>query len=270
MSLERLHPFAGNHAIQSMAFALRWAEPLSVGQLETLRSRARTIDGYPHLSDRTQLSINLIGGHPAGPSPQVNPVEVNGFTLESAARRSDGASAVSIIVDKEETVIAFKEYSRWENISQNVKSLLPVFAGLDIDVPIIAIGLQFSDVFEWRGGWEDFKESDMFKIGNPYMAPNVFSLNQNWHSNHGFIDELDEPFTLKRINNINVSRETRKSRRLIKITTSHQLRFKEFVVEWATANQNKLWMCWDGAHEKNKSILKSLLSDDVLQKIALK
>jgi uncharacterized protein (TIGR04255 family) len=271
MSLESLHPFAGNHAIQSMAFALRWAEPLSPSQIGVLRSRARAFEGYPHLSDRTHLSINMTDGHAVGQSPQVsNSFELNGFSLDSAARRSDGAPAVSIVVEKEEAIIAFREYSRWESISQQASSILSLFSGSDADTAIIVLGLQFSDVFEWRETWDSFSESQVFNEGNPYMAPNVFSSKLNWHSHHGFVDEITEPVELQRINTINVSRETRKSRRLIKITTSHQMRLKSSLTEWTGTNQGILWQCWNGSHEKNKDILLALLTKPVLDKISLK
>ena len=45
MSLDHLHPFAGQHAIQSAVFALDFANELDIGEISAVRTEATKLVG---------------------------------------------------------------------------------------------------------------------------------------------------------------------------------------------------------------------------------
>jgi len=273
MSLNHLHPFAGQHAIQSAVFALAFATELDVDSLRILRDASTSLKhDFPDIQDqhRTTFSIQIRPGHQT-PSAAL---DAGGFILNRPVPGANQAvPARSIAVSRENIIIAINDYTRWEKFKSDTdRYVRTLLAPIKESLGVVSIGLQFTDIFVWRADPLDLDLSEVFSKNTLYLTPNVFQKAGDamlWHSHHGFFSEQSDPFNFQLLDNINVARNIALGTHQIQILTSHQAKFPQPIYKILDENGPSLFKLEDILHSKNKEILADLLSEEVQEKINL-
>ena len=270
MSLDHLHPFAGQHAIQSAVFALNFANELDVGETSAIRVEANKLQNeFPVQIGRTRTTVHVPIGPTAAPLPS-SIVEVDGFEMARPALVAGEPSIRIIIVSGTGIVVVINDYTRWDKFKSDVDRYLSVLLmPVDAKKAVVSIGLQFNDIFFWKADPTDLELAEVFAVDNPYLAPNVFSSPVLWHSYHGYIVSNEYPVRYQQLDNINVSRVAENEVHQLHILTSHQATLDKPLYKGWSGNKSTLLSIQDSLHAKNKAILAKLLTHELQKKINL-
>jgi len=267
MSLQdSLFPFGGNHAIQNAVFVLEWTEPLPSAFFEKLREVVEPLKSeFPGpIQDQRRLTVNFSpGGH------QVQTDEPGGFVLTRAGS-APSTNARSIVLGDQQCLIQIGDYTRWKHAKADVDRYLDLlFPEIATVRPIGVIGLQYVDVFNWKGDPAAMQVADVLRTDSKYLSSNVFAVNELWHSHHGYFDSYQQPREGKQLDNINVSRVETAGLSSIQILTSHRSQFRNPL--WASdAEARSVFdVTFERMHDRNKAILADLLTEPVQQMIKL-
>lgn len=269
MSLDPLHPFANQHAIQNALFVLEWKDRLTEKDFRDLKSRIQQRhSAFTVFKPQKMVLLNLTTGAADGASPESSASE-SGFVFEMPGALMQPARR-TLNVTPEQCQITINDYSRWSkvkaDVDEYVQSIMAV-AGVDSN-SLQAIGLQYTDVWIWKANPADLNMSEVFNKDSPLLVQNVFNLKSYWHSHHGYFEPMKDAALPPRLNNINVSRTQQGELDAINVVTSHRLTFPR---RWDTSAQKiaLIGAVQDEFHEENKRILRQLLTPGVLEKIKL-
>lgn len=272
MSLENLYPFAGDHAIQNVVFALEFDGALSPDQIRDVKKDAvKSLSAdFPQVDDQQVISINITPNqskHQVAPSPQIG-----GFTMQRSSGLS-GAFARSIMVSPNSALIVLNDYSRWSEAIASVDRYLDVLLKVIGKLPkaITAIGLQYTDVFNWRSDPSDLVLTEVFEQTSPYIVPHVLrdGAPLMWHSHHGYFVDHAGPVPYRQLDNINVSRVEASGIHSLQILTSHKVQFAGAMWQAGEKNRSHISTIFTKLHTANKDILRNLLTEDARRKIGL-
>lgn len=269
MSLDQLHPFAGQHAIESAAFALDFIGELDIAEVLALRNAANQLVGdFPVVAEKQVATLNFQVG--AGSASASSPsIEVGGFTMQRPALLLTERPLRLIDISRSGVVVVINDYTRWDKFKADVDRYLTVLlAPIDNQKAVAGIGLQFNDIFLWRADPSDLKLNEVFSANNPYIAPNVLEAPLLWHSHHGYLVSDSEPVQNQQLDNINVSRVVVNEEHRLQILTSHRVTFEKPLESWST-NKTLFFNIQEKLHNKNKAILRALLTPDAQLKINL-
>ena len=270
MSLENLHPFSSQHAIESAAFALEFSSELDVGQISALRSAAALLSSdFPVVQDKRVTTVNFQVA-PEGAPTSSSQIEGGGFTMGRTAFNPIEPPTRFIDVSLNGVVVVVKDYTRWEKFKSDVDRYLSVLlAPIDAQKAVGSLGLQFNDIFLWKADPEDLKIEEVFASANPYLVPNSFSSSMQWHSHHGYLLDSAEPIQHRQLDNINVSRVASNGSDQIQILTSHRVTLDKPLFKYWTAHKATLFEFQEKLHNQNKLILSKLLTPAAQLKINL-
>jgi uncharacterized protein (TIGR04255 family) len=272
MSLDNLFPYAGNHAIQNVVFAIDFVSPLSESVLKEIKKSAVKSFGNEFSApvDQQTLAVNL---GLAGPGQSVQTsVQVGGFSMQQSAGFS-GLPRRIVNVSPANCVIVVNDYTRWDDVKSNADKYFDVILKLvgTSATPVAAIGLQYSDVFNWKSDPEELSLKEVFRAGSPYIVPHVFAESPPmlWHSHHGYFLDIEQPVTSRQLNNINISRVNAQNVDSIQVLTSHKVQLEKPLYKSGAENREKISDILNNLHKSNKEMLQALLTDELLSKIDL-
>lgn len=273
MSIEHLHPFAGDHAIQTAIVVVEWGAADGSGMLSTER-----------LQDIQKAAQPQLASHGLSHPEQIHVMEVQ-FGNNAAASQSaqslggfkasrissQGAEARSLVLARERCIVQINDYTRWAqarlDIQQYLKIVLPL---VGTTAPIRHLTLQFNDVFWWRAPPETLKMAKVFRSDGTWLPSHVFELKTLWHSHHGYFADHTTPCAFKQLDNVNVSRSVLDGVESIQALVAHRASF--VIPIWNGApydEQHAVAVILDKFHDENKRILANLFTDEVLGKIKL-
>ncbi|NYH13409.1 TIGR04255 family protein [Paraburkholderia bryophila] len=274
MTIEALHPFAGDHAVQSVAFVLEWASPLDTAALKAVRQLApRFQASFPVVQEQRQITVKVeatAGGrspkHKAAATPAT---ELGGIQFIHNSGHAPGTFTRMIQVQRKNCLVALNEYSRWDTVWPRVQgwleALLPiVLSGRALS----AITLQYQDVFYWREDVSRLDLREVFRAGSSYLPPNCLDQKSAWHSHHGFIEDIDGEWPGHLLNNVNVNVGDLNGQRQIGTMLTHKVTFGSPVWTQERAT-DALSSVMPMLHRINKSTLQDVFSDAVREKIGL-
>ena len=119
-----------------------------------------------------------------------------------------GLLSKSLVIDRQHCLVANNNYTRWEKVWPEARE----FFGLVLPViwkalPITAIGLQYTDIFTWRGNKQDFDLSFLFNPESELLPKHIFNRNSLWHVHQGYFDDSPEEHGIEynTLNNININ-----------------------------------------------------------------
>jgi uncharacterized protein (TIGR04255 family) len=276
MSLEHLHPFADQHAIQSAVFAVVFSTELDVGELSRLRQASSGLKSdFPNFQDqhRATLNVNFAPGEQI--QPQSSTMDADGFILEKPGPVLPLAASFPLLravnVSRSSIVVIVNDYTRWEKFKSDVERYLStLLVNINEQVGIAEIGIQIVDAFTWKADPSELNLAEIFSKKSSFLTPN--SLSQTsllWHSHHGYLTDQDGPPHYQQLDNVNVSRNVVSGLHQIQILTSHKATFTQPVYKFLTAEKTKVFTIVDHLHTTNKLILADLLSDELQVKINL-
>ena len=270
MSLDNLFPFAGQHAIQSAAFAVDFSAELDVGEIARLRLAAAELKGdFPNVSDQKRMMLQFNSGLQGASSSAAT--SDGGFVLDRPASGALPAPpSRGIAVSRENVLVFVNDYTRWARFRADVERYLSVLLkSVNAQKGVRSIGLQFTDAFSWRADPVDLNLSEVFSKESKYLSPNIFSNDLGlWHSHHGYMMEKTEPVPFQQLDNVNVSRNELHGLQL-QVLTSHKATFQKPLYKMLDANKEKIFAVLDSLHQKNKEILANVLTQEVQEKIGL-
>lgn len=270
MSLEFLSPFAGRHAVQSAAFGVHWATPISDDALRAVGELHEKIKAdFPSKQQAQRVTFSWGGDtQPIQSTPEIGGLNF----IKPIGGAGAGSPARSLQVQDNFLMLAVNDYDRWagfaELIKRSFEALMPTIAQ---SRSAQILQLQYTDTFFWRGKPGTLEVKEIFREGSKFLAPNVFSVGDNlWHSFHGFFSDK-APKGCRLLENINVQRtpnEGSPDEQLFTISTNHQL-FLDSGIDDAAALLNFIAENVEQMHKRNKEVLAELLTDEVQQLIAL-
>lgn len=274
MSLQRLQPFAGTHAIQQVNFTFHWA-PLPVsaphGQAEaclTELSQAMLGLGLQNVAPINMMQIQMQAG---GSVPvTMAPTVVHGF--EGRLPSVSGAPGFVITANAlDGLTVQVNSYTRWApvvaKVLEMVRVLVPIAAKV---VPLTRIGLQVVDSFYWNAPVEELPVEAILSRNSPWLAPHVFDSRTFWHCTHGYFESVALTGSVRQLNNVNVSVSGAADRPLLQAALVHMLELSEG--EWwlrEAADVQRLAEVLEHLHAGNKTAMGQLLSTEVTERVAL-
>jgi uncharacterized protein (TIGR04255 family) len=275
MTIEALHPFAGDHAVQSVAFVLEWATPLDTATLEAVRQLApRFRSSFPVVQQQQQITVNVETPKRLSkyhkPKPPATPAaQLGGIQFLHTGGQVPGAFTRMVQVQRGSCLVALNEYSRWDTVWPRVQGWL------EIVLPIVLSGraltsltLQYQDLFYWRDDPSRLDLREVFQAASPYLPPNCYGLSSAWHSHHGFIEEMGGEWPAQLLNNVNVNVGDLNQQRQITTMLTHKVTFGTPV--WSQERAMvALAAVMPLLHSTNKTTLQAVFSDAVRAKIGL-
>lgn len=265
MSLTALYPFASRHAVQSATVVMAWEAAISdesLTEVQALRGALKADFGAMHLNQR--ITFNMLD-----PSGGVSAPGIGGVNF---VRGNAPDITRSLQVQEKVVQLTSNDYDRWIHfiklVQRSFKTLGPVVAK---GRKLASVQLQYVDTFMWKGDPKSLQLSEIFDSASPYLPQNIFTLgNDFWHSHHGFFSTQEAPENCRLLDNVNVQRAPKEgtSEHVLTIVTNHQL-----------LPMDEIWSpegCFDFLnthsaflHDRNKTMLSSLLTDEVKNLISL-
>jgi uncharacterized protein (TIGR04255 family) len=266
MSINQLFPYAGDHAIQSVAFALEWnQQPLTAAELQDIRTlHPELIKALPIVNETRMLTINTENQQVQSFSPSAGELSGVHFNKPGPA----GGIARSLQVSRGSCIAIINDYTRWNNVWADVQEWFNLVTEMVLKGrSISSISIQYTDVFNWRADPDTIVLKDILQTGSKYLPSNIFSAKSLWHAHHGYFETILEPVECQILENINVSLVDN-GQRSISILTVHKANLVKPI--WDKSElQGVLIPLMQNLHERNKLVLKDLLTDGVQAKIKL-
>ncbi|MGF6776145.1 hypothetical protein [Paraburkholderia sp. GAS334] len=283
MSLDALHPVAGNHAIQTAAFVVEWGTPLDTQVLRAVRGLAEKLRAsFPIVQEQQIATVQIdlrkpnrgptrgpTKGKAGGQTGTHQSAELGGVLFAGAATHASGQAGRTLQVNRDNCVVVVNDYTRWDEVWPKV------IAWLDVVLPTVLLGrplkaftLQFHDVFNWREDPATLDLREVFAPNCPYLPPNCYDLKTLWHSHHGFMEEVTEPAQAVVLDNININvQDIAGPQRQISALLTHRIGYSNML--WGAAAIPAIRAAAPFLHTRNKMRLNLLLSEAVRQMIGL-
>lgn len=265
MDLSKLYPVAGDHAIQQVIFAIDWDQPLQSSDfIAKFEATCPEILKKDFLSPKkaTGITVQFTDG-----VQSVSHNEIAGLNFER--HNSFGAITRFVSLSKENFLIGFNEYTRWAEIFAIAKQYLESAFSNDLNsLPIASFGLQYTDVFDWKSDKSLLDYECVFNKESPYLPKHALGLKDLWHSHHGYFETLGKPFNSKILDNVNINVVDNGAIRSVQITTSHRVMLNDALWGYNDHKENH-YQLLDDLHQRNKRIIKEMLSKEVLERINL-
>ena len=270
MPSDLLVPYKGDHAIQNVTFALEWGGLLDPSAFLEIRKIHSIADKLPKVSEQKALTVSLSDG-PGGASASPS-FDVEGVAFERFSPH--GLLSKSLVINRQHCAVTNNEYTRWIKVWPEARELFGMILPTILQYqPVAAIGLQYTDIFTWRGNNEDFDLSILFNQESELLPNHIFELKSLWHLHQGYFDEPEIKIDLnyKTLNNININLVDMDGVLAIHIVTAQRVMFidKEINYEGWASKDGVLDMIISKLHDVNKVILSKLLTTEIQNKIKL-
>lgn len=264
MNIENLYPFAGSHAIQNAVIAVEWQGEVSNQTLMGIYSLASKLKGYfPTAEIQKMVMINIQTQSNIPNTEQIGAINF---------QRPDNFGGISsqLTISRQNCVLLVNDYSRWDAVLsqalQYFELILPVILP---DKSVSAVGLQYTDLFNWKDEPENLNLHEVFRNDCPYLPQNIFDLKTLWHSHHGYIVDSDTPVTHSRLDNLNISILDTAGERSIQIIAAHRANLAKVLRGNTPEYLKTIESVENVLHSVNKDVMRKILTDEVQKKINL-
>lgn len=268
MSIEKLYPFAGEHAVQNVVFIVEWADQLTTDALVEackLATKYRNL-GLPEMSQQNMLEVKFHNGEAQGQSAQTSS-GLGGVQFTSHAR-NDG-SARMVVISRTNIMVMIPDYTRWDIVWTEVQAYLkPALEQIGSLRPINVIGLQYNDVFSWQDDPSELDLSEVF-VKDCFIPLHALEQKGLWHLHHGYIEKRISPVGCSLLHNLNVDLNDVNGQRRINIVGSHRASLVEPLWQSHLKNKSVVLDMFVALHTSNKVVLEKLLTPAVCEKIKL-
>jgi uncharacterized protein (TIGR04255 family) len=273
MSLQRLQPFAGTHAIQQVNFTFHWA-PLPMGaphgQAEACLAEMNHAMLGLGLQNVTPISMMQIQMQAGAIPVALAPTAAHGF--EGRLPQVPGAPGFAVTASAPDGLtVQVSPYTRWAPVVGKVlemaRVLVPIAAKV---VPLTRIGLQVVDSFNWNAPIEELPIDAILSRSSPWLASHVFECRNFWHCNHGYFEPVALAGCVRQLNNVNVSVSGVAERPMLQAALVHVLELSEG--GWwlrEAVDIQRLAVALEHLHACNKTAMGQLLSAEVAERVAL-
>lgn len=265
----KVKPCRDANAIMIVAFALEFQRDFSVGELQLLLSLHKgDEDALPQVQKHESFSIQL---NPGSHQQITGPTDLGGVTF--SLMLPNGTHEWSFMARQNTVVIQCTNYTRWSEISNKAFDFINRFVPKISESNMVnAIGIEYRDEFLIRdssAGWMQ----ELFKTDTVYMPSYLFDVNKLWHSHSGCITDVtidEEEAAEQMLTKINIDyiHEQGVGHKVVS-TTHHRISFGDMKSNFVDFSQGEMASYVEAMHDKNKSVIRNLLSDDMLKAINL-
>ena len=208
------------------------------------------------------------------PSNQFQPQQLVGLNYE--ALQKDGTVETGISFDGHNIILAIGKYDTWEKewpaacmILEQALQLKPENA------MIMSLAIEYFDLFEAKGGYDDFVPEGFLRKDSKYVPPYIFYEKENWHFHTGYFERHENPAPHRVLHRINADLKDNdeNSTRELALTLFHQI--SPTRTPWVSENPLADEIVTRGVqnfpnlHEIGKTVLRNVLNDDMCKKIGL-
>lgn len=269
MSIENLYPFAGTHAVQSAIFVVEWTEPLKAEIIQGFSKLSAKYknQGLPHVQHQQQFEfkIDTLPGNAGQRATQAGIpaaiVFVQSDTQEQVVR--------SVTLSKTSCMVVIPDYTRWNDVYADVFKYLSIaLEELKGVRAISTVSLQYTDVFSWKDDPDSLNLRDVFSDNN-YIPATIFERRGLWHVHQGSLENIAEPVSHRRLENVNVDMLDTAGERVIQIVGAHRAMLSTPLWQAHLKNKDTLTGIFESLHAANKRVLTRLLTPAVCEKIKL-
>ena len=266
MSLELFVPHAGDHAIQNVAFGVEWEGVLPPEAFAGIEQalRASQIKDLGEKKEINSVKVEF------GPEGSRAAQELGGYVFEW---RAGSVVTRTFHVGQNQLIVANHSYTRWDQVWADAKRFLAVaLPVLERFKKITSLGLQYVDVFVWKGNPDQFPTQEIFRRECSVLPRSTLNNTDLWHVHQGAFSHKDSPVPCKQLDAFNVDVLDAEGFRRLQIVSAHRSIFKAaqsptYLAENDAANSLAVMTA---LHAANKKFLSELLSDKVCNSIKLK
>jgi uncharacterized protein (TIGR04255 family) len=270
MSIERLQPYAGSHAVQHAIFVVEWAEPLrsdAILDMIKLATKFRNL-GLSNVEQQSAVQFNFTTDQAKGTHPQVSSSHEVGGVVFSMPPTSTGQGR-SITISRQSCMVFVPDYSRWAQVWSDVKNYFDIALEVISPLrPLTVVALQYTDSFQWKDDPSDLPLQEIFRR-DTLLPPSVFSRTGLWHCHQGYMQIYQLPVAHKRLENVNIDMLDTGGLRSIQITGAHRATLDQPLWQANKKNQPVLVKLFEDMHLGNKVLLEQLLTEEACAKIGL-
>ena len=266
-------PIHKAHAIDQVAVAVIFDRQLDD---DALRAAKEVIGKPEELPGRTELrgvSIQIGSTSPTPAVPTLPAVAGYGFTKV----QPDGFLETELHIQRSAITFRTLFYTRWANVwgqaKRYIDAVLPLY--LQSGARLNQVSLNYVDKFVSSALVEECRPTEILKKDSPFLCSNIFGSNDLWHCHSGRFERRND--TTKRLITVNVDfiSETihEQDRRTVVIASViadlfNQATYSPFDLDPNDAPRT-IDACFQGLHEADKDVLRSIISDDMSRRIAL-
>ena len=262
----KVKPAAGRHAIEVMALAVEWAQPLT----EEVFDDARTLyeaspslrEFLPRLESLKGIKV-LVGDDGAS-------VSAGHDGLQLSRHRDDGTATWVLQMQPALLACSCMDYERWDVIKPKALELL--FPIIDIAASksseIQAVGLQYQDAFRVETLSPLAATGRLFRENGPFLSSHTLHMDGPWHIHQGWFSKgLGNRITH---NLVNIDLTVEEGECLVRIHGQHRL-LSTMQIENSSApiDPQEISAALDSLHNDNKAVILDLLSEDICRQIGL-
>lgn len=263
-------PKSDNHAIVEVVFGLTFARRFTATEIDALaKSHSRWRDDLPRLNRSTIVQFMMSDGPPP-PDIQVPP-PVGGITFDRI--KPDGNLEWRLRADEQSLFVNCLLYSGWSDVWPRVRGYLSTASEI-INLeenPIIAVLLQYIDVFEWAGKKESYQVDELFDLDSSLMVRSVTGKGHLWHLHQGWYRHENLPVDGRLLERVHIDGvEDGAGSPTVKIDTYMQLQMRHpQLVRNFFGKNDPADHVFGGLHDQNKALLRSVLNKGMAERIGL-
>jgi len=260
-------PAAGKHAIEVMALAVEWNQPISAEVIASIRALHASSDPLrqflPHLEVTKGLTV-IIGND----GPAVSTAEIDGLVL--SGNKDDGIPAWMVHVRPDLISCSCRAYDRWATTKpQALNVLMPIIElAAAKEYSVKAVGLQYQDAFRVETISPKAAAHRLFSTSAPWLNQHVLSADAPWHVHQGWFSAGQGNRMVHNVLNVDVTVDAQNC--LFRINGQHRMLTRnEGGGSAIPIGANDVASALDSLHSDNKRVLSRLLSQSVCQLIGL-
>lgn len=183
------------HAIVNAAFTISFtANPTAQTIRELLTLYPKVKEKYPRKQESMgrKIGFNAAMLQQKDFRPDFSDMSLAGLRFDSL--RADGEVERAIVLQDNSLSIMRADYTSWLETWGEVREIFVLMLPILMErAGVTAFQIQYHDRFVWEGKRGDFRTSSIFRPESPFLTPNVFTLEDLWHSYHGYFEYPIQP-----------------------------------------------------------------------------
>lgn len=282
MPIDALVPIGGTHAIQGMAFVVGWSVELTESELNRIEKLHEKLSALLPMVQRVEMMSLRVDAQPRQaygynknkkkaddrrPTHQSQSLDAVHFLQVDEANHGRPLRVVQ--ANKSNLAVIVHDYQNWAEACAFLRTVLGQILAVVVNGrPISSAMLQYTDAFTWKDEPSRLDWKEVFKADAMYIPKSAFEHEGLWHSHHGYTEERVEVLPHLLTENLNVDVVQQNAYKVINIFTSHNALLRSGAWTVAAA-EGVVAGLFEDFHERNKTLLRRLLTDEVLMRIGL-
>lgn len=263
-------PAAGRHAIEVMALAVEWVNPVSdevIAEIDEFYKTSTLLKDFLPKSESLKGYQLLIGEDGAA----VNSTVSGGLQW---SRHSDDGTVTWIVHIRPDLIsCSCMDYSRWDTTKAQVLDiLLPIIDLISHKGYLIqATGVQYQDAFALETGSPTLGTRRLFQLDSVWLSPRIRTEDGPWHIHQGWFSAKPGGSVIHNVLNVDLTLEPELTKCIIRINGQHRMLTTDMKGSALLPIQSSdIPSALDALHIQNKKVLSQLLAKSVCDQIGLK